>query len=101
MSGDSGVLELCPDIDVLRITQPHVLMVGPPSMTSVLLDAMRSALPQPVVESGIDVGSMPAEGTVILRNVQSLDARAQRALSEPYRDRARASYVSQATAACS
>ena len=72
---------LYPDIEVLRIAQPHVLLVGPPSLTSVLLDAMRPALRQPMVECGVDVASLPDEGTVILRNVESLDARGQQALS--------------------
>ena len=72
---------LCPDIELLRIAQPHVLLVGPPSLTSVLLDAMRPALRQPMVDSGVDVASLPDEGTVILRNVELLDARGQQALS--------------------
>jgi len=42
---------------------------------------MRPALRQPVVENGVSVASLPDEGTVILRNVESLDAREQQALS--------------------
>ena len=72
---------LCPDMEVSPSVQPHVLLVGPPSLTSVLLDAMRPALRQPMVDSGVDVASLPDEGTVILRNVESLDARGQQALS--------------------
>jgi len=68
-------------MEVLRVSQPHVLLVGPPSLTSVVFDAMRPALRQPVVESGVNVESLPNEGTVILRNAESLDARGQRALS--------------------
>jgi DUF2934 family protein/sigma-54-interacting transcriptional regulator len=79
--GDLSVFDLCPNMEVLRIAQPHVLLVGPPSLTSVVLEAMRPALRQPVVENGVSVASLPDEGTVILRNVESLDAREQQALS--------------------
>ena len=79
--GDSLVFDWCPNMDVLRVAQPHVLLVGPPSLTSVPLDAMRSTLRQPVVERGVNVASLPDDGTVILRNVESLDAREQQVLS--------------------
>jgi hypothetical protein len=42
---------------------------------------MRSTLRQPVVERGVNVASLPDDGTVILRNVESLDAREQQVLS--------------------
>ena len=82
ISGDSLVFDLRPNMEVLRIAQPHVLLVGPPSLTSVLFDAIRPALRQPMVESGVNVNvaSLPDEGTVILRNVESLDTRGQQAL---------------------
>jgi hypothetical protein len=67
-------------MEVLRVSQPHVLLVGPRSLTNVVFDAMRPALRQPVVESGVNVASLPNEGTVILRNAESLDAREQLAL---------------------
>ena len=79
--GDSLILDLCPNMEALRVAQPHVLLVGPPSLTSLVLDAMRPALRQPVVERGVNVAVLPDAGTVILRNVESLDTREQQALS--------------------
>jgi Protein of unknown function (DUF2934)/Sigma-54 interaction domain len=79
-SAESVVLDSGLNLEALRRVQPHVLLIGPPSITSVLLDAMRPALRQPVVERVVDVASLPDEGTVILRNVESMDARGQRDL---------------------
>jgi hypothetical protein len=81
LAGAKETSMLRPDREVLPVAQPHVLLVGPPSLTSVLLDAIRPALRQPMVEIGVDVASLPDEGTVILRNVELLDARGQQALS--------------------
>lgn len=77
---DLLVRDLCPNLEVLRVAQPHVLLIGPSSITRLLLDAMRPALRQPVLEQVVNVASLPAEGTVILRSVESLEARAQQEL---------------------
>ncbi len=69
-----------PNVDLQRVGQSHVLLVGP--RPNALLDAIRSALRQPVVECVVDdPASLPREGTVILRHVEWLDERRQRDLS--------------------
>jgi hypothetical protein len=78
------VCGLEPDLDLLQVAACNVLLVGPPTKTSKLLAAMRPALRQPVVDAVdnvVEVASLPQEGTVILRNVESLDDRQRRGLS--------------------
>ena len=78
--GATEALGLCPDVELLRVAQPHVLLIGPTAVTSALLDAIRPTLRQPVVEGLEDVASLPREGTLILRNIESLNGRRQREL---------------------
>jgi hypothetical protein len=69
------------DVDLLHVARSHVLLIGPPSITNIFLDAMRPAFRQPVVECVGGTLSLPYEGTVILRNAESLDERRQLHLS--------------------
>ena len=46
-----------------------------------LLDRMRPAFRQPVIDDVVELAALPHEGTVILRNVESLDQDGQRELS--------------------
>ena len=77
-AGGRPPLDLCRDGETAQL---HVLLIGPPALTSVLLDTMRPALSPPVVEAVIESVSLPREGTVILRNVGSLDTSRQQELS--------------------
>jgi hypothetical protein len=74
-------LDEWPDGDLLHVSHFHVLLIGPPSITNVFLNAMRPALRQPVVECVAGTMPLPHQGTVILRNVESLDERRQTNLS--------------------
>ncbi len=72
---------LWPDSNLLRLSPFPTLLIGPPSLTSLLLDAMRPSFRLPVVEEVVEIASLPHEGTVILRNVESLDEPRQSELS--------------------
>jgi hypothetical protein len=64
--------------------RPHTMLVGPPDETAAFVDALRDDLIGPVciVDAG-SIGELPNHArTIILRNLEALDPRGQRALMD-------------------
>jgi hypothetical protein len=64
--------------------RPHTMLVGPPDETAAFVEALRDDLIAPVCTvDGASVVEFPSHArTIILRNLDALDVRGQRALME-------------------
>lgn len=69
------------DLLSLRSWRPNILLIGPPTAADDLLPQLLSRCRPPVYEiHGSRLTAMPADGTVVLRDLAGLDTGAQCAL---------------------